>query len=86
MDKIKNDNGDWVRSVGAPNSIERLICRRPSMLKDLEDYKNSYNNSCFFHDKFSWSDAEIYIYREYGDVEEWEHPIIAQFLNLEYFD
>lgn len=85
MNKIKNDNGDWVVSIGAPNSLENLKCRRPEMLKDLSNYKESYNMSCFFHDKFSWIDANIYIDRCYPDVEDWEHPLIAEYLGVAFF-
>ncbi len=38
MNYTKNDYGELVAAIGAPNSTKRFECEHPSLIKEIEKY------------------------------------------------
>lgn len=81
VNKVENDYGVWVTSVGCIISMERLKVRRPRLLKDLDEWQYSLAATDL---TFNWGLICPYLLREYRDVEEWEYPLICEYLCIEY--
>lgn len=73
MNKIKNDYGEWVVAVGAPNSVERMRCKHPKLINRLK----------YRHDDYNLRLVIAYDLRHQYGFEKWEADLIAEAVEME---
>lgn len=80
--KIMNDRGEWVTSVGAPNSMANLAVRRPWLLGELQLLRNiRRDNMC----PLTIDHLLAILEKQDNPInEKWEQKLIAEFLGIEY--
>lgn len=68
MNRTKNDLGEWVVSVGAKNSIERLKVEFPGFIKTCDEWRAEFNSNCYPDERFSWINVEILMKNSKMDI------------------
>lgn len=81
---IKNDEGRIVVSVGASKSLMNLRCRRPMLLKTLEELRTGYLSIAPHKEECPWYVVQDWLDREQPDATEgWELKLIAEHMGFD---
>lgn len=75
MNQTKNDRGEWVVAVGAPNSLKRFECENPAFIAEVGEYQQ---DQIFFSTFGSWFLRCVEVYK----LDHYTEALARQYFNL----